>query len=428
MRLLKTLISRILTHSVTTFFLHNPHIKLVAVVGSVGKTTTKSTLVNVLNSSYKVRTNRGNFNAEFSAPLEILGVDSPQNPRSVWNWLSVLGRARRAARRQHDLDVIVQEFGIDHPGEMAAFGRYIRPDITIVTAIAPEHMEFFGSLETVAREEFALAEYSEKVIYNRDDIRPEFVDFADCGQIISYGTEPGADYQMAIGKFTSGKGFQCRLVHADQTSRPFIIPVVGAHQLRVAGGAAAVALELGLDIECVITMLENFTPVSGRMNILPGINDATIIDDSYNSSPLAVKSALTTLYQLPAKTKIAVLGDMNELGETVVDEHAAVGALCDPKQLDHVITVGRLAEQFLAPVARQNGCTVTSFTKATDAAKLLARLAKKDTTFLFKGSQGGIYLEEAIKPLLKNPADRQKLVRQSDAWLEKKRQFFENDH
>ena len=428
MRLFKNLISRILARSVTTFFLHNPHIKLVAVVGSVGKTTTKSTLVNVLNSSYKVRTNRGNFNAEFSAPLEILGVDSPQNPRSVWNWLSVLGRARRAARRQHDLDVIVQEFGIDHPGEMAAFGRYIRPDITIVTAIAPEHMEFFGSLETVAREEFALAEYSEKVIYNRDDIRPEFVDFADCGQIISYGTEPGADYRIAIGKFTSGKGFRCQLIHADQTSRPFIIPVVGVHQLRVAGGAAAVALELGLDIECVMTMLENFTPVSGRMNILPGINNATIIDDSYNSSPLAVKSALTTLYQLPAKTKIAILGDMNELGKTAADEHAAIGALCDPKQLDHVITVGHLAEQFLAPAARQHGCTVTSFAKATDTTELLTHLANKDTILLFKGSQGGIYLEEAIKPLLKNPADRQKLVRQSDAWLEKKRQFFESDH
>ena len=266
------------------------------------------------------------------------------------------------------------------------------------------------------------------MIYNRDDIRPEFVDFADCGQIISYGTEPSADYQMAIGKFTSGKGYRCQLIHADQTSRPFIIPVVGVHQLRVAGGAAAVALELGLDIECVMTTLENFTPVSGRMNILPGINDATIIDDSYNSSPLAVKSALATLYQLPAKTKIAVLGDMNELGETAADEHAAVGALCDPKQLDHVITVGRLAEQFLAPVARQNGCTVTSFTKATDTTELLARLANKDTTLLFKGSQGGIYLEEAIKPLLKNPADSQKLVRQSDAWLEKKRKFFESNH
>ena len=122
-----------------------------------------------------------------------------------------------------------------------------------------------------------------------------------------------------------------------------------------------------------MTMLENFTPVSGRMNILPGINDATIIDDSYNASPLAVKSALATLYQLPAKTKIAVLGDMNELGETAAAEHAAVGALCDPKQLDHVITVGRLAEQFLAPVARQNGCTVTSFAKVIEIGRASCR-------------------------------------------------------
>ena len=119
---------------------------------------------------------------------------------------------------------------------------------------------------------------------------------------------------------------------------------------------------------------------------------------------------------------------MNELGETAADEHATVGALCDPKQLDHVITIGRLAEQFLAPAARQNGCAVTSFTKATDTTEFLTHLANKDTTFLFKGSQGGIYLEEAIRLLLKNPTDRQKLVRQSDAWLEKKRQFFESDH
>lgn len=428
MRLFKTLILRILARSVTTFFLHNPHIKLVAVVGSVGKTTTKSTIVDILNSSNKVRTNRGNFNAELSAPLEILGVDSPRNPRSVWSWWSVLRQARRSARRQHDVDIIVQEFGIDHPGEMTAFGRYIRPDITIVTAISPEHMEFFGSLETVAREEFALAEFSEKVVYNRDDIRPEFVDLADCGQLVSYGTELGADYQMAVGTFTNGKGFRCQLVHADQTSRPFVIPVVGTHQLRVAAGAAAVALELGLDIECVMTALEKLTPVSGRMNPLPGLNDSIIIDDSYNSSPLAVKSALNTLYRLPAKTKIAILGDMNELGETTADEHAAVGARCDPKQLNHVVTIGHLAEQYLAPAARKNGCTVTSFAKATDAAQLLPTLAKKDTILLFKGSQGDIYLEEAIKPLLKHAADSQKLVRQSDTWLEKKRQFFESNH
>ena len=164
--------------------------------------------------------------------------------------------------------------------------------------------------------------------------------------------------------------------------------------------------------------------MSGRMNLLSGINDSTIIDDSYNSSPLAAKSALETLYQLPAKTKVAVLGDMNELGDTTAAEHRTLGTLCDPAHLSHVITVGPNAARFLAPAAKDNGCTVTSFDKATDAVELLQSLARQDTVLLFKGSQGGVYLEEAIKPLLKNSTDSKKLVRQSKEWRHKKQTFF----
>ena len=150
------------------FFHNNPHVRLVAVVGSVGKTTTKSTIVDVLKHNKKVRTNRGNFNAEFSAPLEMLGIDGPQNPRSITNWLSTIYRAYRSARQLHDINVIVQEFGIDHPGEMTAFGRYAHPDVLVITAISPEHMEFFGNLKTVAQEEFALSSHSIATLYNRD--------------------------------------------------------------------------------------------------------------------------------------------------------------------------------------------------------------------------------------------------------------------
>lgn len=425
MKLFRNLILHTLAYYVNLFFHNNPHIKLVAVVGSVGKTTTKSTIVDVLSTQKKVRTNRGNFNAELSAPLEILGVESPNNPRSVTAWLRVLKDVRAAANQQHDIDIIVQEFGIDSPGEMAKFGKYIRPNILVVTAISPEHMEFFGDIKTVAREEFALGKLSDMVIYNKDDIAPEYTQYANSQHMISYGTTAEADYYIEAGGFTAGRGFNCQLNHHKQTSRKYILPVVGEHQLRIAAGASAVAIELGLDTEQVLIALEKFTPVSGRMNILEGIADSTILDDSYNSSPLAVKSALKTLYRLPAKAKIAVLGDMNELGDTAAAEHQAVGELCDPKQINHLITVGEYAKQHITPVAEKRGCLVTSFTKATEATSLLKTLAKKDTILLFKGSQGGIYLEEAIKPLLKNPADCQKLVRQSDAWLEKKRQFFD---
>ncbi|MDO4773881.1 MAG: UDP-N-acetylmuramoyl-tripeptide--D-alanyl-D-alanine ligase [Candidatus Saccharibacteria bacterium] len=423
MKLFKRFVLHLLQKSVRQLFRANPSIKLIIVVGSVGKTSTKSAIVDILSTTNRVRTNRGNFNAELSAPLEILGVDGPSNPRSLPGWLRTVITARRAARRQHDIDIIVQECGIDRPGEMAAFASYLRPDITVITAISPEHMEFFGDLTTVAREEFGLSAVSKQVIYNHDDIDPSFVAFAGTTPIISYGTTANAHYRLQARNLTAS-GFHCTLHHHDTASDAFAIPILGEHQLRVAAGAAAVAITCGLDDTAVITALKQFTPVPGRMQPLQGINDSLLIDDSYNSSPLAAASALRTLYTLPQSRKIAILGDMNELGDTAEAEHRALGQACDPAQLTHLITVGEMARTHLAPAAKAQGCTVTSFATAPEATELLATLATADTALLFKGSQGGIYLEEAIKPLLQNPDDSKKLVRQSPEWQEKKRRFF----
>ena len=214
------------------------------------------------------------------------------------------------------------------------------------------------------------------------------------------------------------------LSHLNNTSHQFTIPVLGTHQLRVVAGAAAVALESGMELADIITVLEQLKPVPGRMQPLSGVNGSLLIDDSYNSSPLAAASALQTLYSLPQARKIAILGDMNELGNTTEAEHQALRRLCNPKQLTHLITVGPMARHHLAPAAKANGCTVTSFTTAPEAAELLSKLAVADTALLFKGSQGNIYLEEAIKPLLNNPDDSHKLVRQSPEWLKKKQKFF----
>ena len=119
---------------------------------------------------------------------------------------------------------------------------------------------------------------------------------------------------------------------------------------------------------------------------------------------------------------------MNELGDSSKLEHEKIGRLCDPKQLDLLITVGKLAKKHLAPIAEKNGCKVLSFDKSPEAGEFLKSKGIKDSTILFKGSQGGIYLEEAIKPLLNNPADSQKLVRQSETWLKKKQQFFDQPY
>ena len=425
MRFVKLCLGRLLARYVRQFFRTNSHIKLVAVVGSVGKTSTKSTIVDLLTTKYRVRTNRGNFNAALSAPLEILAVESPANPRRLADWIDVVKKARMSARQHHDIDIVVQEFGIDHPGEMAQFARYLQPDITVVTAISPEHMEFFGNLTTVAQEEFGLSHVSRKTLYNKEDIRPEFATCATSPVVMSYGTSEEATYRMRAGTFQPGRGFACQFTYADHASQPFVMPVIGIHQLRIAAGAAAVALELGVSMKMVVRSLARFRAVAGRMSILPGMKGATIIDDTYNASPLAVTSALETLYRLPTKRKIAVLGDMNELGKMTQLEHEAIGKLCDPKKLYCVVTVGPLAQQFLAPAATQRGCRVLSFATALQAVPTLKKLTGQDAVFLFKGSQGGIYLEEAVKPLLKNPHDASKLVRQSAEWLQRKQAFFD---
>jgi len=162
------------------------------------------------------------------------------------------------------------------------------------------------------------------------------------------------------------------------------------------------------------------------MHILRGMNDAIIIDDSYNSSPLAVESALRTLYQLNVPQRIAVLGSMNELGDMSEAAHVEVGKFCTPSELDLVITVGEEAAKYLAPAAEANGCKVVKFKNALEAGSYVHQALEQGGAVLFKGSQGGIYLEEAIKVILHATADQEQLVRQSPAWLEKKRKFFEN--
>ena len=163
--------------------------------------------------------------------------------------------------------------------------------------------------------------------------------------------------------------------------------------------------------------------VPGRMNVLKGIDNTIVIDDSYNSSPLAASSALQVLYAQQAPQRIAILGSMNELGETSEEEHRKLGALCDPALLSYVITIGDDAEKFLAPAARARGCSVKSFKSAIDAGGFARSITEEGAAILVKGSEGGIYAEEAVKILCLMSEDDE-LVRQSASWMERKNAFF----
>lgn len=425
MQLLKHLLEKILGSYVKKYLKSHSNVKLITVVGSVGKTSVKSATATVLSEKFTVRHSRGNLNTTLSAPLEILGIDGPKNVKSPLDWLKVFSAARSSIKNPQSPDIIIQECGIDCPGEMATFMRYVQPDIAIITSVAPEHMEFFKTIDVVAREELSISQVAKKTIFNFHDIDKKYHSLI-IGEKISYGDE-SADVLLQIQETTSD-GYIATLRHNQEESHDISISVLGKHNIRSITGAAAAGLACGMNIDEVAVVLTKIKPVSGRMNILRGAQGCTLLDDTYNASPVAMENSLKTLYSLETSRKIAVLGDMNELGDSSKLEHEKIGRLCDPKQLDLLITVGKLAKKHLAPIAEKNGCKVLSFDKSPEAGEFLKIKGIKDSTILFKGSQGGIYLEEAIKPLLNNPADSQKLVRQSETWLKKKQQFFDQPY
>ncbi len=422
----KSFIQSKLEASVKKYLAKHPEIKLVAVAGSVGKTSTKTAIATVLSKKYRVRMLNGNHNTHMSAPLGILGVDYPENVHSIGQWLRVFMAVRKRIAAPADVDVIVQELGADRPGDMAHFGTYLRPTIGVVTAVTPEHMEFFGSLETVAQEELTLANFSELAIINRDDIDGRFANFLTNQNVDTYGTTAAAEFRIEVKDFDIAHGYQGWLVLSGfAETYPADIRVVGEHSLRPISGAIAVASKLGMGPQEIVDGVEDIVPVPGRMNLLRGIEKSTLIDDTYNSSPASAEAALQTLYSLQAPQRIAILGSMNELGDTSAKAHEDLGHLCDPALLAWVVTVGAEAETYLAPAAKVRGCQVKSFTSAIDAGAFVRSVLDEEAAVLAKGSQGDIYLEEAVKMLLHSTSDDHQLVRQSPAWMDRKNQFFQ---
>lgn len=423
--MLKYVIQKILEHYAKKY-LKKHDIKLVAVVGSVGKTTTKLAIASVLGEKLRVRTHEGNFNTEVAAPVSILGIEYPDNVKSVSGWLNVFAAARLRIKDVKDTDVVVQELGTDSPGDIPAFGKYLSPHITVITSVGLEHMEFFKTLDAVAKEELSAAKFSKLTIINRDDIDPRYAKYAETTNISTYGSSDKAEYRIqAQASNALQGGVMGTFTSPDWGDVSVNLQLVGDHSFKAAAAAGAVGAKMGLSAQEVAVGMAKIRAVKGRMNVLRGVNGSTLIDDSYNSSPMAVAAALKALYTIDTPQRIAILGSMNEFGELSQKAHDAVGNLCDPQYLDWVVTVGDDAEQFLAPAAKQKGCQVRSFKSPYAAGGFVHSLVKKGSVVLIKGSQNGVFTEEATKVLLHDAADEANLVRQTPTWMEKKHAQFE---
>lgn len=400
---------------------HRP--KIVAVTGSVGKTSTKSAIAHVLRAKYKVLAHSGNYNSAIGLPLAIFEQETPAWLANPFTWLGILLRNESAIRSAPTYEVWVLEMGAERKGEIAKFLEFIHPQIGVVTAVKNVHMDDgqFQSLEEILAEKWHVASGSQTALVNcEDDLLGRKAKEAKSQ---TYGIDSGI-YHLSKLKFDSN-GFRGTLTLASKDIQVHG-QLIARHSLYALAAAAGVADQLEVEPAAIAAQFASFEPVSGRMNPLPGKHGSIVIDDSYNSSPDTVIAALDTLYSFPAGRRIAILGTMNELGTHAESGHTQVGEYA--AKVDLLVTVGDLAGTKLVEAAKLAGLQdnkIRSFNNPYKAGEFVAANLKNGDVVLVKGSQNKVYTEEAAKHLLANREDRAKLVRQSSGWLERKKKAFQ---
>ena len=397
---------------------YRPHI--VMVTGSVGKTSTKDAVAAVLRSRFLVRASEKSFNSEFGVPFTILGVKNPFD--DALEWLTLLKSAfALLVLPNHYPNMLVLEVGADRPGDMAKIARIAAPEAVVVTCLPeiPVHVEAYASPAAVREEEFSPAyalPSSAPLIVSADDQYALDMAMRMPARVISYGTASGASvYVSDIGFYEEQgavAGMRAKASMQGKDGELVIRGSVGDVQICPAAAALAVAHAYSIALPEALKALEGYEPPPGRGRLLRGKNGSVIIDDSYNASPAAVEEALTTLKKVPkAARRVAVLGDMLELGRYSVMEHERIGTLARTSA-GLVVTVGIRARSF---ASASGDAEVVSFDNSYAAAQALPGLVRQGDVVLIKGSQS-IRMERVVEALLADPSDTVRLVRQDKAW------------
>jgi len=395
--------------------------KIVAVTGSIGKTSTKEAIYSVLNSQFKVRASKKSMNSEFGLLLSILDIESGYS--SVYKWSILLLKAFYNAFLKDHSEVLLFELGVDKPGDMDYLTSIVKPDIAVMTNIFPVHMESgqFSSLQAIFDEKRKIVDNLKKggiAILNVDN--PFLAMFAkkrEKKNTATFGKENDAMFRAEEVKLSeNGVKF---LLNFEDKKYEVTSSVLGEYQVYVLLPAIICGHFLGMTFEDAIAALQRYELPPGRMSIIPAIRGAVILDSSYNSSPEPLREALKVLKEIgTGKRKVAVLGSMNELGPNSKALHEQVGEFI-PEYTDLLITVGAEAKTF-ATVAKGKGMAserIFSFDDPLEAVKFFKDEIDEKDIVLVKGSQNKIRLEKFIKELMAHPEDAEKLlVRQEKVW------------
>lgn len=405
--------------------------RIVAVVGSVGKTSTKDAIATALAGKFRVGKSKKSYNSEFGVPLAIIGSSSGGTDIVKWVQVIVEGFLLSLFHHQYP-EILVLEVGADRPGDILRTAGWLETDVVVATAYGevPVHIEYFSSKENLVLEDKEICKtlkHDGVLVVNGDDGDAcSFTEsWSGVSQTVSMkaGDIMGTQYALRYDAETGfPQGFSVSVRVADLDDIPLTLSgVIGEQFTYPLLSACAVGLYMGMSRDDIMGALSRHVSPPGRMRIISGQYNICIIDDTYNAAPAAVTAALWTLRDIRMSKKgrkIAVLGDMMELGHFSVEQHKKIGRLAT-SICDILVTVG-VRSMITANEALEAGMKVASVTHVEDSVKageLLASLVKPHDIVLIKGSQS-MRMEKVVMALMAEPEKKaDMLVRQDDVWV-----------
>lgn len=390
---------------------------IIAVTGSVGKTSTKEAIFCVLKESRFVRATHGNFNNELGLPLTILGDYQEITGKMFWAKVIFMAVLRLIFRLKYP-EILILEYAADKPGDIKDLLDVAKPQIGVITAVGdvPAHVEFYSGPEAVAREKSKILEVLPSTgfaVLNADDKYVLEMKSRTKAYVMTYGFNDEAAIQITNfeNRMEDGKpiGISFKLNYGGSFVPVRIDGCFGKPQLYAAAAAAAVGFAFGMNLVKVSEALQSYESPAQRTNVIPGIKDSFIIDDCYNASPLSMKAAIELADSMKFKRKIAVLGDMLEIGKYTIDAHIEIGNLIAKVFSakggsafggDILVTVGPRSK-FIAEAASKKGMSIKnilSFESADDAKLKVQELMKKGDLVLVKGSHA-MELEKVVEEI-----------------------------
>jgi len=430
-RILKNLIAVIITLE-ARLVLKRYKPKIVAITGSVGKTSAKDAIATVLGQKFFVRKSTKSYNSELGVPLVVLGAETGWLNPILWLFNILKGvKLLASPKKMQYPNWLVLEMGVERPKDMQRLASWIKPDIVVFTAFAeiPPHIEFFAGPEALVQEKMKLIQgFGQKdfVIVNGDDKTLCDAKSKIQAKIISFGFDEENDLKASNYHITFRKenekdipeGITFKVDYKGSSVPIRIFSAFGRHLAYSALAALGVGLSQDFNLVDISESLSQYKGPPGRLRLIDGIKNTYILDDTYNASPKAVYAALDTLEELPSTgRKIAVLGDMLELGKYTVEAHKAIADRAI-KVADIIFAVG-LRAKFISEEAKSQGFSsdnIFEFSTSQEAGKPLQEMIQEGDLILIKGSQG-MRMEKIVEEIMFHPEDKEKLlVRQEKEW------------